>query len=831
MNVINQYNPLNYYIHLELDVNSERFSGYTEILFESTKETDFVILHSESLAIEKCLAKIEDTYIEYPFYVDVEKSELKITIPKIHPRYFSLKIIYEGTFHDDLLGLYKSKYEHDNTTRYIIASQFEEIYARRVFPCIDHPSQKAIFHVEFIIDKNFVGVSNTSIKEECQVEGGKKKIIFNPTPRMSTYLLFFAVGDFEIKEDNTSNHLVRLITTPNKSAYGDLGIEMAIKSLDFCDNFTSIKYPISKCDLIALPDFAFGAMENYGAISFRENLLLVYPDLTSQIDKFHVASVVAHEVSHFWFGDLVSPIDWKYIWLNESFASFFTYLIPDHYYPEWHSWDHFILHYYSSALNRDGLINTFPVELPSEEEIFITPAKVAIVYNKGAAILRMLVNYLGENDFRKAITHFLNKYKFECANTEQYWDAFEESTHKEVKNFATSWIHQPGYPIIHVKRDKDKLKLIQNRFTYISHESNLKWLISCSIELFKLDGNSEIKEIIFDKRQHESMLPPDTYTFKLNSKQNGFYRIKYELDELLRLGNLIKNKKLPPIDRYGIENDLFALAKSGLIELDRYLEFIVDNYIDEDDYLPLENLFSNLLYCYLLIPLKRKKIVKISKKIIENILKKINIEPQVSEPIPISILRNSLIWTGFFLGSEDIARFGVKKFKDYVEGKKINPDILSSILKIGANLYQDAINVFLNKIRDGNIPQIEKLYIYEAIGCINDEKCIREILDMTLKEIPPQTWHAVFFRIGKNPRALSEIWPWFKENLSLIEKGGAFVIGRTLTSLIPYGALNFKTEVIHFLKDYGEKNEFQKDTIEMVLEQLEINSQFQAINK
>ncbi|MFX1273414.1 MAG: M1 family metallopeptidase [Promethearchaeota archaeon] len=830
MNARGKVYPINYLIRLELDVNSEKFSGYTQISLKSEENIQSVILNCDSLNIKECLIEENGMFKNCNFDVNNEKLEMKILLSEHASDSILLKVIHEGRFHADLLGLYRSKYEFDNKVNYVIASQLEEIYARRVFPCIDHPSMKAIFNVEFIIDDDLIGISNTSIKEELKIGDGKKLIKFESTPKMSTYLLFFGVGKFEIKEKKTSNYIVRLVTTPGKTIYGNLGIDMAIKSLDYCEKFTSLKYPISKCDLIAVPDFPFGAMENYGAITFRENLLLVYPDLTSQLDKFHVGSVIAHEVSHFWFGDLVSPIDWKYIWLNESFASYFTYAIPDQYFPEWHSWDHFIVQYYTNALNRDGLINTFPVELTEEEEIFITPAKVGIVYNKGASILRMLVGYLGEQDFKKGIAHFLNIYKYDCANTEQYWNAFEDSTGKEVKNFASSWVNQPGYPIIQVSRDGDKLNIIQNRFTYLPYESELNWLIHCNIELFKKDGNSIFIEIIFDQKNYEINMPPDIATFKLNAGQKGFYRIKYEPKELKKLGELILDKTLSPVDRYGIQNDLYALVKCGEIKLDRYLEFISDYYTEEDDYLPMVDLLSNLMNSYLLAESKRELISKIGIQITEKILERIELEPQENEKIPTSILRNSLLWVGFSLGSKSIAEFGLKKFEDYFSGKKVHQDLISSILKIGANLHGGAMDLFKKKIKSGELPQIEKLYIYEAMGCIKNEQIIPDILDITLKDIPPQTWNTVFYRIGSNLKALEKIWPWFKKNISTIEKGGLFVMGRSISSLIPLGGLKYKIEVEMFLRDFGEKNEFQKDTIEMTLEQLEINFNFQSKN-
>ncbi len=272
------------------------------------------------------------------------------------------------------------------------------------------------------------------------------------------------------------------------------------------------------------------------------------------------------------------------------------------------------------------------------------------------------------------------------------------------------------------------------------------------------------------------------------------------------------------------------MVKAGEIEFDRYLEFIEKNFNEEDDYLPLINIFSNLMYSHLLLPLKRNQINKFGKELIEKLLNEIGLEPRKNEKIPISILRNSILWVGFNLESEKIANYGLSKFEDYITGKKINPDILSSILKIGANVHEGSLDFLVNKMKKGDVPQIEKLYIYEALGSIKEKALIKKILDITLKEIPPQTWHSIFFRINNNFNALDKIWPWFKNNISNIEKGGVFVIGRSISALVPNGGLSFKTDVEEYLINYGKTHEFQKDTIDMVLEQLEINYKFKQKN-
>ncbi|MHA1148617.1 MAG: M1 family metallopeptidase [Promethearchaeota archaeon] len=822
MNEIKHLEPLNYKIHLDLDVNQEVFDGSVELKLLLKEKRNEILLHADDIEIKKILVN----GIDCAHKTNFENKFIKIILPKSLEGEIDINISYSGKFHSDLMGLYRSSYDLKGKTNYVIVTQFEEIFARRAFPCIDHPSKKAIFDVEFIIDSKLMGISNTPIIETKNLDGNKKLVRFEKTPKMCTYLLFFAVGNFEVIEKKTDRHFVRLITTPGKTVYGNLGLEMTFKSLEYLEQFTSINYPIAKCDVICVPDFQFGAMENWGAILFRETLLLVYPDKTSRMGIFNVGSVVAHEVSHFWFGNLVSPSDWKYIWLNESFASYFTYAIPDEYYPNWHSWEHFITQYYISSLERDELINTFPVELETDNDVFITPAKVGIVYNKGSTILRMMVGYLGDEKFKKGIAHFMKKFKYDIADSQQYWDAFEEATSSPIKDFADSWIHQPGYPIIDAFMDDNKIILSQKRFTLLPYDSKELYLIPLNIDLFKQDGSIEKITTIFNTRQTTVSIPERTISCKLNTGQTGFYRIKYDDKSLERLGALAKEKKLSAIDRFGIENDLFAFIKKGDYKVEKYLKFIEDYYLEEQEYLPLVSLFSNLLYIYTLKESERERISSLGLKIINRFFNKFGYDPTEDEIMPISILKNYLLSVSFSLGSDDAVEFGLKKFKQIREGKKVSPDILSTVYKIAMVKDNEAKSYLLEKMADPDTPQIELRYIYDALASFTKKDLITEALNITLERIPPQTWFAVFYRIGANYHAFDILWPWFKKNLSIIENKSPFIVARSFASVIPMGGLKFKEDVIKFFNKYKEDHEFHRDTIEMALEELEINFRF-----
>ncbi|PWI46672.1 hypothetical protein CEE45_15710 [Candidatus Heimdallarchaeota archaeon B3_Heim] len=424
--------PIHYSIRLEPNFEKFNFSGLTEISIIATEPIDKIELNAHELAVWKCQVKKEKKFIECQFSFNPKKQILSIDLPEVKSD-LVLKIEYMGLINDKLVGLYRSKYIQNEEEKFIAVTQFEEDHARQAFPCFDHPSMKATFDIEFVIDKKFSGIANTRVEEETDLKNDKKLIKFKTTPKMSSYLLFFGIGDFEYLEASSEAIRYRIATTPGKTQFADYALDFGRKSIEFGEKYTGIKFPIDKLDQIAVPDFAFGAMENYAAITYRENILLVYPGITSKAGIERIAEVIAHEVAHQWFGNLVSPVDWKYIWLNESFATLFGYAIADYYHPEWQIWEGFLAGEVDSAFERDSLLETFPIELPGKgENTKITAATAPIIYSKGGAILQMIQGYLGEDKFKKGIQYFLNNHKFECVESSAYWQGIEEATDNET---------------------------------------------------------------------------------------------------------------------------------------------------------------------------------------------------------------------------------------------------------------------------------------------------------------------------------------------------------------------------------------------------------------
>ena len=339
-----------------------------------------------------------------------------------------------------------------------------------------------------VVDQHLDAVSNMPIIEERTLEAGKKHVKFDRTPKMPTYLLFFGVGEFERLEDH-GKVLVRVLTMPGMSRQGRFGLQFGRQALTFCEDYYGTPYPLPKLDLIAISDFAAGAMENWGAITFRENLLLHDPEVTSRSGEERICGVIAHEMAHQWFGNLVTPADWKYLWLNESFATYLGYAVVHHYFPAWEMWSQFLYGQTEVALDRDALQQTTPIEIPGGAHVVINVSTAPIIYNKGGSILRQIEGYIGESSFKKGLRGYLAKHQYGSAASQDLWQAMEAVSESPVKEMMRSWVEQKGYPLIEVHRDQDTLHLRQRRFTLLPNDARQTWMIPVAIRVIREGGD------------------------------------------------------------------------------------------------------------------------------------------------------------------------------------------------------------------------------------------------------------------------------------------------------------------------------------------------------
>jgi len=832
--------PNHYKIHLIPDLDKFTFKGNVEITIQVESSVQSICLNILDINISTCYLVKNDEHIACPFSHEQETEELRINLPGSFSGTIRIAIVYEGAINDLMAGFYRSKYIIDGKTKYIAVTQFEESDARRAFPCMDHPSKKAVFDITLDIEPDLTAISNGDLIQEEMLENGKKRVAFEPTPKMSTYLVFIGVRDFDIMVD-TKDKRVRAVTLPGMKHYAEYGLEFGRNALAFSESYYGVDYPMTKMDLIPIPDFAFGAMENWGAITFRENLLLYYPGTTSKTGEERICEVIAHEIAHQWFGNLVTPEDWQYLWLNESFATYFGYGVVDHFHPEWKIWDQFLTGMTATAMSRDALLETFAIEIPGGEHVVINSSTAPIIYNKGGSVLRQIYGYIGEDNFQKGLQHYLRKHAYGCAASHHLWESFEEVSEKPINEMMQSWIKQPGFPVISVNREDDRLILNQKRFTYMPQAtvqsdrngSEQVWNIPIIIDFYDNNGISNTRIQEMSGKEISVAIPPQTETYKLNSGQTGFYRVKYEiLNDLKNLGKKVHEKVIPAEDRWGIQNDLFHFCLSGDVTFDAYLDFI-DFYKEETADLPILSIAENLSHAYRVLEKSQHNAINaFAKPWYERILDRIGYMPSESENHTTSILRDQLIWDAVRFGVEKAVSFTAEQFDILTRGHSIHPDIVKSIMLAGAWTGDNMTLKWFTELYVNSEIEHERMNILTAIGAFRKELDIKTVLEFVLETVPPRNNFIPVVSLAANPHSLPVLWQWYLSKLDTIEQQfHPMLYERVIGSVIPACGMIAEDDVKTFFRKYVKKTDKAADIIKLSLERLEINLRFRDNNR
>jgi tricorn protease interacting factor F2/3 len=820
--------PLAYHLHLEPDLDGFVFSGRVEIEMTAAMAIDTITLDCLDLAVHTCERAEGNTWRSCNFKIDPNAGELMVSLPAPQTGDFRLRIAYTGQINDLMAGFYRSKIQTADGERYIAVTQFQENDARRALPCFDHPSKKATFQVTMVTDDNLKAISNTLPESETVLDDGRRQVVFQPTPAMSTYLLFLGLGPFSWVTD-TVDKRVRGAALPGKADEILFGLTFGRKALAYGEGYFGIAYPLLKLDLIAVPDFAFGAMENWGAITFRENLLLCAPDKTPRGAKARICEVIAHEIAHQWFGNLVTPSDWKYLWLNESFATYFGFGIVDRYYANWKTWHHFIRTQTETALARDALNDTVAIEMPGGSAVAINTSTAPIIYSKGGSILRQVEAFIGPEHFQQGLRYYLEKYAYGCAASHQLWEALETVSSQPVNALMRSWVEQPGHPQVLVERNGNRLILTQNRFTYLSNDSDQQWLIPVSVHIFGADGQQKIVTTLLDGRAVSVDLPADTTAYKLNADHTGFHRTHY-LDQanLMALAQMVRNRRLETIDRWGLQNDLFAMVVAGHVTLEQFLEFAA-HYQHETDFLPLSSLEANLFNAFLVLDDDHSnRCAQTATDLIENTLNTIGIEPGDDEPQPMSVLRDQLLFHGLIYGSQTVMTFLSPIFESMVNGGQSHPDLMRSVMTAGAFFgSQETLEWFQRRLETSQ-SEHERLNILTALGQFSDWRTQARALNYTLSHVPDRNRYIPIASAAANPNAAPFIWRWFQENLQQAETMHPLLFERVVAALVPAAGLYDPEAVTDFCTRYAHSNPDLQAVIGISLERLRINQQFRG---
>jgi tricorn protease interacting factor F2/3 len=784
-NLINKsmINVKQYDIYLNFDIKKLRYEGKVKI--DITSDEDEIALD----AVNQKIKKVSINNKEIPFEYDGNKLKIKGKISGI------LEVEIEKEIPRSLVGIYAIPYED----YYIISTQFEAAHAREMIPCIDHPEYKSVFKLTVNVDSEYDVISNMPYEKVEEVQG-RKIYYFLPTPKMSTYLLYLGIGKFEEIKDKYRNIDVIVATPKGKISKGKFALELAKKFLEFYENYYKIPYSLPKLHLIAVPEFAFGAMENWGAITFRESALLA-DENSPLLQKKRVALVVAHEIAHMWFGNLVTMKWWNDLWLNESFATFMSYKAVDKVFPEWNVFYDFINAEYAPSMRKDSLTSTHSIEAKVEKPEEIEQIFDEISYGKGASILRMIEGYLTEEIFMKGIREYLNQFNYSNATGKDLWRCLSKVSGKEVEKIMEAWIKKKGYPIVNVEIKENKIKLKQSLFSFKESYKEI-WPIPITLEV-----NGKFRSLLFENEEEYFNLGEEIKSLKLNINKNGFYRVHYDNLKPVLISNLSS------FDKFGLINDYYAFFLKGMINYDEYVG-IIEKFFDERDRLITNELSDQLFTLYLF---NEKRFKSLAIDFHRRQLKFWEGLTDENSRMIFGILSHRLA-----IIDESYANEISKKFKDY---DKIDPNLkLAVITGYAIANGEKAFFELLDKYRKEKFDE-EKERIMFAMVFFKDPSLVLNTLSLILSgEIKKQDMLRVIATATRNLKAKREVWNWLKVHIEFIRKPylGTGILGRMLANIIPVIGVGMEEDV----KSFFERNKFEEaiNGINEGLEMLDIYS-------
>jgi len=602
--------PERYDLYFEPNFDNQDFEGTETVFLNLSESTKEITLNSLDLSVyEATIARNEKMHGDW-IKADIERNKERETVvfkfaKALSPGRYELALKFSGKFSDKMCGFYLSTFkDKDGKELKMASTQMEPTDARRMFPCFDEPVYKATYRVTAAIPTDMVAISNAAVQFEKEVQRKNKKIVsFEESPKMSSYLFALVIGNLKATEPVVVNGKeIRVWCTEGKENLTSFALSSAAKFMAYYEDYFGVPYPIKKLDLIGVPDFAHGAMENIGAITFRETALLVDENNSSTHAKMRVADVVAHEMAHLWFGDLVTMAWWNDLWLNEAFATWMSDKAVNNLKPEWRIWDDFAADR-GSTLSSDSIAATRAVQCVVNSPNDALEMFDEITYGKGAALMRMLEMYLSEPTFQQGIQAYMKKHSFANATTEDLWDALSQAANKDnggakidVSALMHAWVHSAGCPLVSFSEGNEKKKGItftQERFMLLDQPVKKARAAKEPVQTWQIPMvlKGEGSEQGFDKRYllTESSAKVSLDQFQplfLNGLGNGFYRTKYDRAQLARLADKIKanGQYLSAAERISLISDLFALAFSSRISIDEYLSFTANFSGDMDPY-------------------------------------------------------------------------------------------------------------------------------------------------------------------------------------------------------------------------------------------------------
>jgi puromycin-sensitive aminopeptidase len=765
--------PSRYDLTLTPDLKAFTFDG-TEIVAITVHEaTADIVLNALELEIDGAVAERGGKSLAAQ--VDPEPARERVRFhfgEPLEPGEWTLRIKFRGVLNDKLHGFYRSQYTDAAGKLHTVATtQFEATDARRAIPCWDEPALKAVFGVTLIVDEDLTALSNAGIKSERKLGGGKKEVVFKDTIKMSTYLLAFIIGEFEATATVDAGTPLRVVHVPGKRALTGWAEQIGAFSLKFFADYYGIPYPGDKLDLIAIPDFAAGAMENLGAITFRETALLADQHAASRAELERVADVVSHENAHMWFGDLVTMRWWNGIWLNEAFATFMEMLAVDAWKPQWKRWESFGVSR-GAAMAIDALKSTRSIEYTVLSPEDCRSMFDVLTYEKGAAVLRMLEQFLGAEVFRKGISGYLKKHQYNNTETGDLWDALEAASGQPVRSMMDTWIFQQGFPVVSAAPTADGhgLKITQRRFFFAPPENPEPqlWHVPVMIRACT-DKGVETHKLLLTEAETTLQLPGKVEWALVNEGGHGFYRVRYS-PELL--ASLTKNHNvLKPIERYGLVSDTWAATVAGLTPLAEFIK-MARLFRDETDINVWRALIGAFAYLDMIATEPQRLAVAAAvREIVGPAAARLGWTPAQGEDELQGQLRASLLNAMGTIGEDKAVQARARELYDVWQqdpakaDRDLQPAFVSILAHSGdAARYQE----FKKHFKSARTPQEEQRYLF-SLANFRDIALLRKTMEMTLNgEVRTQNAPYLLHSLLANNVSRIEAWEYIKRNWETI---------------------------------------------------------------
>ncbi len=556
--------PRHYRLRMEPDLDAATFAGSEVVTVDVVKPTDRVVLNAAELRIDQARFVRGNTRIDAEVSYDEERQRANLRVSEpLSAGQWEFHCRFTGVLNDQLRGFYRSTFEDEGGTEQVIATtQFEATDARRAFPCWDEPDFKASFGVTLVVPEDLMAVSNGAEIERVPLGEGRVAITFADTIVMSTYLVAFVVGPFEATAPiDVDGVPLRIVAPKGKMHLTGFALECSRFCLDYLATYYGIPYPGDKVDMVAIPDFAFGAMENLGCITYRESVLLVDEEIATSAERMRILDVIGHELAHMWFGDLVTMKWWNGIWLNEAFATFMEMKAVDAFRPEWKRWLEFAAAERPWAFKTDELAGTRPVEFEVRSPAQAEGMFDGITYGKGSAVLRMMEQYVGEEPFRAGVESYLRRHAYGNTETSDLWESLDGSSGRPVGEIMDTWILQGGYPQLTVRVEDGGVSLEQSRFLLIPDPADTRtWKVPVRLRGMAGGDPFETSVLVEGTRITVPLGGPVDWVVA-NAGGHGFYRSRYEeplLDALLDRLHL-----LDPVERFVLVDDAWTFVEAG----------------------------------------------------------------------------------------------------------------------------------------------------------------------------------------------------------------------------------------------------------------------------